>query len=495
MTATPDNPWGIRFMRMLDMSNDSGLFRTSEQLAAMGAVREGVKWFAEAGTVWVPLYEAKMAHQFDHRWATYEANGVDSRDVELEEKVDPGYAPQPRYWVPEAEVESRLKAKNWNRGWLMGWRDICRSTDERTVIAGVIPRVGVGNKFPLLMPEGIIIPSKVTCLMACLSALVFDYSARQKVGGITLNFFIAEQFPVLPPNCYALSDTAFIVPRVLELTYTTHDLKPFAEDLGYHGPPFPWDPERRASLRAELDAYYARLYGLTRDELRYILDPSEVMGPDYPSETFRVLKDKEMKAFGEYRTARLVLEAWDRFERDGTFANMGKEVEDASYFPVTAWDYAKRDLALALIAQRPGIAGRTHLLAMLLATQPDQMRRHLSKASQSRYEQQISTADRSFVMPSGQSLGWAEVEDHLGMLGAVTISDPAGERRLNPGSAFHETIRTHPESALELAQLALEAVTNFERGLDHGREIPKTNPGMATIVSLLDQEWARRRAA
>jgi hypothetical protein len=89
-------------------------------------------------------------------------------------------------------------------------------------------------------------------------------------------------------------------------------MRPFAEDLGYKGPPFRWDPDRRAHLKAELDAYYARLYGLTRDELRYILDPADVKGEDYPSETFRLLKNHEIRKFGEYRTARLVLQAWDR---------------------------------------------------------------------------------------------------------------------------------------------------------------------------------------
>ena len=81
-------------------------------------------------------------------------------------------------------------------------------------------------------------------------------------------------------------------------------------------PPFPWNPERRAQLRAELDAYYARLYGLDRNELRYILDPADVMGEDYPSETFRVLKKNEIQEFGEYRTQRLVLAAWDALEVD-----------------------------------------------------------------------------------------------------------------------------------------------------------------------------------
>jgi hypothetical protein len=84
--------------------------------------------------------------------------------------------------------------------------------------------------------------------------------------------------------------------------------------MGYHGEPFHWDEERRSLLRAELDAYYAKLYGLTRDELRYILDPQDVYGPDFPGETFRVLKEKELKQFGEYRTRQLVLEAWDRLE-------------------------------------------------------------------------------------------------------------------------------------------------------------------------------------
>ena len=105
--------------------------------------------------------------------------------------------------------------------------------------------------------------------------------------------------------------------------YTSHAMAPFARDLVHDGPPFAWDEDRRAHLRAELDAFYARAYGLTRDELRYILDPADVKGADYPSETFRVLKNNDIKRFGEYRTARLVLAAWDRMERDGDFARLG----------------------------------------------------------------------------------------------------------------------------------------------------------------------------
>ncbi|CAM5423221.1 hypothetical protein [Rhodanobacter lindaniclasticus] len=67
--------------------------------------------------------------------------------------------------------------------------------------------------------------------------------------------------------------------------------------MGFDGPTFAFHPDRRAQLRAELDAYYARLYGLIRDELSYILDPADVMGDDYPSETFRVLKNNELREF------------------------------------------------------------------------------------------------------------------------------------------------------------------------------------------------------
>ena len=155
-------------------------------------------------------------------------------------------------------------------------------------------------------------PNQLACLLANWLSFVLDFCARNKVGGTHLTYSYLKQFPFLPPTAYVSTAIDFIHPRVLELTYTSHALQPWAQDLGYDGQPFIFDPERRALLRAELDAFYAHLYGLNRDELRYILDPSDLMGPDYPSETFRVLKTNEIRQFGEYRTQRLVLEAWDR---------------------------------------------------------------------------------------------------------------------------------------------------------------------------------------
>ena len=299
---TERNPWGVRFMLMFMMNTDSGLFHDA------------------ADASYLPLYEGKMIHQFDHRWATYQAvpnrSGGDdeagSRDCTETEKTHSNFSVTPRYWVDANEVNQRLADKDWERGWLIGWRDITNATNERTVIASVVPKAGVGNNLPLMIFGQATTPESCAVLLGNLNSLILDFVARHKVGGMHLNFFIFKQLPVLSPVRYSEVDLAFIVPRVLELTYTTHDLKPWAEDLGYDGEPFPWNPDRRAVLRAELDAYYARLYSLTRDELRYILDPADVMGDDYPSETFRVLKNSEIREFGEYRTARLVLREFDR---------------------------------------------------------------------------------------------------------------------------------------------------------------------------------------
>ncbi|MBI4830002.1 MAG: restriction endonuclease, partial [Candidatus Lindowbacteria bacterium] len=276
---TGENPWGVTFKQgLFNMTSDSHLFHT------------------EPGEGLAPLYEAKMMWQFDHRWATYD--GGDIRNCTDEEKRDSNFTIQPRYWVSQQEVLYRLarpEDEEWFSNlsfdeqqaylekkaprWLLGFRDITNATNERTAIFSILPRVGVGNKIPLFLLS-MHDARLIACLSACMDSLALDYAARQKVGGTTLNFFIVKQFPVLSPKDYSHNDIDFIAPRVLELVYTAYDLKPFAEDMGYHGEPFKWDEDRRALLRAELDAYYAHLYSLTRDELRYILDPQDVYGPD-----------------------------------------------------------------------------------------------------------------------------------------------------------------------------------------------------------------------
>ncbi|WP_157056390.1 hypothetical protein [Pseudorhodobacter aquimaris] len=348
------NPWGVSFTRLFDMSNDSALFFTSVQLQAEGFRREGTDWVAQGAApaqsmmaveemnssglplssgsprkpkLYVPLYEAKMVSYFDHRWGYYpDGAEEDTRALPRptdEEKSDPDYDISPRMWVEFVGVQSRLGAQGWNKHWLIGHRGLTNNTNERTFITSLFPRRGVGNSLPVWVFENDLGAEKISCIYANTSSLTLDFVVRNKIGGTNLNYFYLKQFPFFAPDFYTKPRIAFITPRVLELTYTSHSLAPFARDLGHDGPPFPWDEDRRADLRADLDAFYARAYGLTRDELRYILNPADVKGPDYPSETFRVLKEKEIRQHGEYRTRRLVLAAWDRMEANGEFTAMG----------------------------------------------------------------------------------------------------------------------------------------------------------------------------
>ncbi len=309
------NPWNIQFSAMFHMSNDSGLFKKREELEALSCAMAG-NIFRKGDKVFIPLYESKLAHQFNHRLATFD--GIPSKnrfkihagtnESSFNDLVNPFYTILPRYWVDEKEV--LLKA-NSDRKWFLGFRNAISATaDSRSLVATILPWSGVGNSMPLIIVIGDAVNSAL--MLGMFNSLVLDYILKQKVSGANLNFYIVEQLPVLPPDSFNPADKEFISVRVLELVYTAYDLRPFAEDMGYNGKPFIWDEDRRAQLRAELDAYYAKLYGLTRDELRYILDPQEVYGPDFPGETFRVLKDKEMRQYGEYRTRRLVLEAWDQ---------------------------------------------------------------------------------------------------------------------------------------------------------------------------------------
>ena len=296
------NPWAFKGMLMFMMNTGSQIFKTQKDFQG------------KIPSEYVPLYEGKMIQIFDHRAASIVINSqnvdrqAQAEETTLKQHNDPSYKVLPRYWVHTDEVEAKLSS--WPYKWLIGFKDITAATNERTTIVSVLPRVGAGNTTPLMFFD-----TKyyylASCFVANWNSLVFDYVTRQKIGGLHLTFNYINQFPVLPPSGYTRADIDFIAPRVLELVYTAYELRPFAEDMGYHGEPFRWDEARRAQLRAELDAYYARLYGLTRDELRYILDPKEVYGEDFPGETFRVLKEKEIRQFGEYRTRRLVLEAWD----------------------------------------------------------------------------------------------------------------------------------------------------------------------------------------
>ncbi|MFE7234466.1 Eco57I restriction-modification methylase domain-containing protein [Streptomyces sp. NPDC001231] len=302
ISGGPADPWKLGktpFMTMFHMASASGLFSSEETLLESGGTRRGTV-FEGGGERYLPLYEGKFLHHYDSRFSTFEGateaqlrmNTLPRLDVQRHR--DPSALPLPRHWVAEREVEVRLAEDRsrlreaWTYGWLMGWRDVCRAVDERTVIASVMPRTAVGHKFPMiLLREG------AEFLLANLSAFILDFAARQKYAGASLAYFLFEQLPILPPTAYDFSApwtqdaplADWIRPRVLELTYTSYEMAPWAKYLGDDGPPFVWDERRRFLMRAELDAAYFHLYGIERADVDLVLD------------SFRAFKNKQPTVF------------------------------------------------------------------------------------------------------------------------------------------------------------------------------------------------------
>ena len=309
--------WPVRYVRMLDMTNDSHLFRTAAQLDDDGFYPvQGNRW-KRGKDLYLPLYQGRMIQHFDHRANSVRVNPESTHNPYLSEDTtdaqhsDPHFLPRSQYWVPASEVASKFP----KRGYALGFRDIARPTDVRTIISAVVPQAGYGNKVPLLFEDTRardesrasgsdacdLDASDLACLAANLNSMCFDFVARQKVQGTTLNLYIIEQLLAITPDAYhrRFGDRTaadLIRHHVLRVAYTSHDMAPFARDLGHHGPPFPWDPEQRRHLRARLDALYFHLYNLTRDDASYILS------------TFPIVKRQDEADFdGRYRTKDLIL--------------------------------------------------------------------------------------------------------------------------------------------------------------------------------------------
>lgn len=261
----------------------------------------------------LPLYEGRMLHLFEPRFGGYGEDGAFCESTE-EQLADARWMPRARYAVPHGLVMKRLPQEVVQRGWLPVFRMVTSPTNERSFICSIVPVAGVGNSAGLLLPR-VDDPRLVLCLVANLSSLVFDYQVRLKLSGNNLNFHIVPQLPVLPPEAYGEADRQYVVQRMLRLLYTWHGLDAMSAACG--GPARPYargSEEVRADLRAELEAWYARRYGLSRSEFAYALDPSltpELPGNAAGTSTFAILRAREKSCWGEFRTARLSLAAYD----------------------------------------------------------------------------------------------------------------------------------------------------------------------------------------
>ncbi len=295
--------WRVKYATMFHMANDSHLFRTSEQLEAEGFYPvEGNRW-KRGEELYLPLYQGRMIRQFDHRANSVKYNPDNTINPYLSvavteaEHADPAFSPMTQYWVLEQEVSGNMPDR---LSWTIAYRRIARPTDARTMIAAAVPKIGLSDSIFLLMPEKNFSAADACLLIANLNSYCFDYVTRHKMPGTNLSWYIVEQLPVIAPADYDRSFGAttardLVRDHVLRLTYTAHDMAPFARDLGYDGEPFIWDEEERRHLRARLDALYFHLYGLSRDDAEYVLD------------TFPIVRREDEAAFGTYRTRDMTL--------------------------------------------------------------------------------------------------------------------------------------------------------------------------------------------
>ena len=315
--GTERKTWPVKYHTMFHMTNDSHLFRTATQLDEEGFYPvQGNRW-QRGKELYLPLYQGRMIWHFDHRANSVRVNPESTHNPYLSEKVteaqhaDPSFLPQSQYWVPSKEVVRSLPEQT---DYSLGFRDITNPTNERTMVASLVPWSGLGNTAPTLVKFDPDPPkvkgatgkhftfgaSEIACLLANLNSLCLDFAARLKAQGTHMNWFIVEQLPVIAPPDYdrKFGDTTareLVRDHVLKLTYTAHDLAPFARDLGYDGPPFIWNEEERRHLRARLDALYFHLYGISREDADYILS------------TFPIVQRQDESAFNTYRTRNLIL--------------------------------------------------------------------------------------------------------------------------------------------------------------------------------------------
>jgi len=302
-------PWQVECMRMVDLSYESDHFSSEDDIIAKGGQRQ-MDHYRAGTSVYLPVYEAKMTNQFDHRAAdviisaTAKIRSAQQDSLSFADHSDPERFPYPRFWMPE--IRAFRAVPDWYKNnYLLSYTLVTSPTNNRTILASIMPKRPAGHSLRLIYQRDSTAADNAY-LVAALNSFVCDYICRNKIGGVNLNPVIVNQLPVPCPELFTenilwarVSIPDWICVRVLELSYTAWDLEAFAQDCGWNGPPFRWDEDRRFLLRCELDAAFFHLYGINRDDAAYIMD------------TFPIVKRRDEEKYGTYRTKDTILEIYD----------------------------------------------------------------------------------------------------------------------------------------------------------------------------------------
>jgi hypothetical protein len=300
------NPWGVYYMRLVHLDDHAESIFTADDMEKLVCIRDGRNYRDTKGNIYLPLYESKLIHQYDHRFATFE--GCSNKEIlsgypresSVIEHQDPSFEITPRYWIPN-KLHLALLGK-YARGsrWLLVYRDVTGATNQHTAISTVIPLFPATVVLPAL---GVSAIERTPFLLANINSIVIDFVSRTKVSGMHLNFGILRQLPIIPPEAYDYISAQLrsrILDCVIRLCYVSNSLKDFAAEYGYDGPPHKWDETERIHIVCELSAIYSHLYGIEREELIYILD------------SFNALRDSEIRNHGKFETRELILEYYDK---------------------------------------------------------------------------------------------------------------------------------------------------------------------------------------
>lgn len=310
----------VIYKQMVNLNKFDDKLRTRSQLEENeGAVPVELNRFQTKNDIWLPVYEGKMVQAYDHRAAGVrieEKNVIRKaqKDILLsEEKSDPSRYPTPRYYICRSDTP-------WVNSdeWTVAFKETTDTTVARTMIATVLPLCGAATTVPVLsLKDDVEDRSSVaSVVLANLNSIPFDYVARQKVPGIHINWYVLEQMPIIPfdeirqTNFGAVCAWDLICKIVLELTYTAHDLAPFARDMGHVDEssgeildPFEWNDERRFRLKTKIDAVYFHLYGIFDPENR----EQSIYDIRHIYSTFDTIERREVKNHGRYLSRDLAI--------------------------------------------------------------------------------------------------------------------------------------------------------------------------------------------